>query len=369
MNALPELSEDFETTVERQHHNRSAEVYVTAMLTRSYIGECREHDRPVRYDSADDLGDTAMVPCTGGDHQIRARRLLAVKSKIACDGACQAATRRLCSCGCGGINHGAAWMVLGTLQMGADPASLSPNAIISHRLVPADELAAWRERRRQAEAAKHVRSERRRETAERKARQAFDDWAAEHAPVIEALAPWAGSSKNRFLAELADQVTGRYGKPRALSEAQVDSVFRVIADHAERARRVAEREAARRPVPTGRQKISGRVVKVAYDSTDRPGSHRIGPEHKMTISCDGGYAVRVTVPRLVADWARANRREVLNRDWRDASEYEISERWTEALKGPARLPGRHDRALAQGRVARVRQPSLRCADHRARACA
>lgn len=53
----------------------------------------------------------------------------------------------------------------------------------------------------------------------------------------------------------------------------------------------------------------------------------------MTISCDG-YAVRVTVPRPVADWARANRREVLNSDWRaNDSDYVISERWTEALRG------------------------------------
>ena len=113
--------------------------------------------------------------------------------------------------------------------------------------------------------------------------------------------PWLGSEANSFLADLARQVTnGRGGQPRPLSPAQLDAARRALASHARRTRVAAEREAAKRPVPTGRTQIAGRVVKVSYRSRDARGDlFRWDPEHRMTVSCDG-YAVQVTVPAAVS---------------------------------------------------------------------
>jgi hypothetical protein len=305
---LPDLTPERPVLIDRQRLARSAEAQVMARPTNSYLGTCTEHDRPVRYDAPEDWGDEHLIPCPDGgpDHLIAGKRLVAVTSTFACDGSCESAIRNLCSCGCGGVNHGRAWLIKFALQMGADPEALSFGHVLSRRTVAIDAVAQWRAACQQSAAARAQRTERRRDTKERKAQTTFEAWAEQHQQVITALAPFADDSDApEFMQRLAVQVTrGWNGRPKPLTPAQEEAALRVVADRERRRRVLAERESAKRPAPVGKVRISGRVVKVIYDSSD---DRRFGPEHKMTVSCDG-YAVRVTVPRPVADWARENRR-------------------------------------------------------------
>ena len=322
--------------VATQHGSGSAEVTVRAMDLTAYRGTCELHNRPVRYDHGTDLGPQASIPCPDGAHEILGRRLICVQSNVTCDGACWSAVSDRCICGCGGLNHGRAWMIASAF------ASMSPEdlteawrgARTGSREVFEDELANWRATRVNATQAATERRERRKATEQRRAKVTFEDWAKEHANVIDALRPWAGGS-NPFLADLALQVTtGRNGTPKPLTESQIDAARRAIGYEQRQARIAAERETAKRSVPAGRTTITGRVVKVSYRSRDSRGDlYQWGPQHRMTVSCDG-YAVQVPVPAAVGQWARANRREQLHNGWRpDDDDYTIAARWTDALKG------------------------------------
>jgi hypothetical protein len=314
----------------------SAEVTERAILTTAYLGTCDIHNRPVRLDLGEDLGPRAMLPCLDGDHQIPARRLVIVESNVTCDGSCWGAITDRCICGCGGANHGRAWTIASASL--ADPEALAQawrGARLGRREVFEERLAAWRDARTQAAQAATVRRERRKTAEQRRARVTFADWAAANGDIIEALRRWLGSAANRFLADLALQVTeGRNGQPKPLSPAQLDAARRTLDGEARRARVAAEREAAKRPAPVGRTTITGRVVKVSYRSRDAQGDlYRWGPQHRMTVSCDG-YAVQVPVPAAVDQWARENRHEELHRNWRPSdNDHTIAERWTDALRG------------------------------------
>lgn len=320
-----------------QHTGGSAEVTVRATPLNIYQGTCTDHNRPVRYDADRDLGDATLIPCPDGDHKIFGKRLVGVASNVTCDGSCWAAICDRCSCACGGHNHGRSWMLSSAFATMSDEALTEAwrGARLSTREVFADELAKWRAAREQAAKAKAARTERARVTRERKAKVTFQEWATANAKVIEALRPWRGSESNRFLADLALQVTdGRGGVPKPLSEGQVNAARDAIMTERRRARLLAEREAARRPAPVGKTTITGRVVKVSYRTRNAEGErYEWGPQYRMTVSCDG-YAVQVSVPAAVARWARANRCKTLNEDWRpnDFDEH-IAERWTNALRG------------------------------------
>jgi hypothetical protein len=323
--------------VATQRGSGSAEVTVRAILTTAYLGTCEQHNRPVRADLREDIGPRAMVPCPDGDHEIPARRLTIVQSNVTCDGSCWAAFHDRCICGCGGLNHGRSWALSSAFATMSDEALAEAwrGARLSTREVFEDKLEAWRTARAQAAQAKSDRREKRKATKQRRAQVTFSEWAASHANVIEALRPWRGSEDNCFLADLALQVTdGRNGIPKPLSDAQVGAARDAIMRERRRERIAAEREAARRPVPTGRTQITGRIVKVSYRTRDGHGDlYRWGSQHHMTVSCDG-YAVRVPVPAAVDRWARENRREVLNRGCKPNDFDEtIAERWTDALRG------------------------------------
>ncbi len=288
------LQPDRPTVVDVRRLNRSAEAVTRAQPLTSYHGICAEHDRPVRYDADQDCGPKAKIPCPETDHLIDGDRLVAVKTNVTCEGSCQAAVSDKCSCGCGGANHGLMWMWQMAVQLGADPRGILDGAPLgTRREVLETELEKWRARQRQVQARKPEQAERRREAIVRRARVTFEAWAEQHKDTIAALAPFRHDSGDNFLQSLAIQVTdGWNGKPKPLSEAQEAAVFRAIEDIGRRQRQQAERQAARRPAPEGKARISGRVVKVTYRRRDRNGDEfRFGPEHRMVVSCDG-YAVQ-----------------------------------------------------------------------------
>jgi hypothetical protein len=288
--------------------SRSACAHQTADLTAVYLGTCDEHQRPVSH-----KGTASRAPGAGhyyiqcpedGGHQIVAERLAAVTTETTCDGSCMGAWGPHCDCGCGGANHGKSWGVTST-RAGFESALLAYRA---------------------AQARTEAKRVQRKETAERKARQAFDAWAAENAGVVEALkaresGEHPGSSD--FLTDLARQLTR--GKP--LTPDQCAAAERAISRlQASQAQQQA-RDAARRPCPEGKVTISGTIVKV----TVREG-YMGATEMKATVACDG-YAVWVTLPRVLVNWAMENRRSELWGGWTPGPDCEGgSRRWTQALR-------------------------------------
>ena len=299
--------------------SRSAYAQDTGRPLDIYLGVCETHDRPVRFEGELTGGFTGhpgryYITCPeDGGHYIVGERLVAVTTNITCDGACMSARRPSCECGCGGMNHGKSW---GTTTTRKEYES----ALLSYR---AD---------KQKIEAKRVQ---RREAAERKERQTFDTWAAEHLDVIKALeahkpdelgCPQPGS--NDFLADLARQLS--HGK--ILTDNQVHAALRSIErDHARELKR-QEREASKRPCPEGAKvAVCGEIVKIKA----REGWAG-GIDLQAIVRCDG-YAVQVTLPRSVQDWAREHKSDVIYphnaRFDYTPDYYGIGERWTEALNG------------------------------------
>jgi hypothetical protein len=208
-------------------------------------------------------------------------------------------------------------------------------AQISSREVREDLLATWRTAQAEKVKARAVRTERRRESEQRRAKATFAEWAAANTAIIDRLRPWYHSKDEPFLASLATQVTdGGDGKPKPLSGPQIEAATRLLDDIERKAQAAAEREAAKRPAPNGRTRISGRIVKVTCRSRDKDGQpFQWGPQLRMTVSCDG-YAVNVSLPRAVSEWALDNRRGALtgHQVRYESDDYTVGERWTAALK-------------------------------------
>jgi hypothetical protein len=309
---------------------RSAYAEDTATPTTIYLGVCQRDNRPVRFEWPLDMGKTADLPCPDCTLPVTAERLVAVTITVTCDGSCRSAHRSECICGCGGMNHGLVWMAALARQFGAEPGSVSTyGAVVDEREVLESELAKWRDKQARVEAKREAR----REAETRRQRATFERWAADHQDVIRALAPYRhNESTPAFLADLAVPVTdGWNGKPKPLTEAQEAAALRVVADVGRRTRLEAERKAAARPAPEGKGvPISGEIVKVSA----REG-YAGGIDYRAIVKCDG-YAVQVTVPRAVVDWAWNARSEVIHSGWRPSYRtdyYGIGERWTTALRG------------------------------------
>src|SRR5262249_29239498 len=113
-----------------QRVNRSAHAIKTAEQTTIYLGVCERDNRPVRFEFPYDMGPTAMIPCFAGcTLPVKCERLHAVTTHLDCDGSCRGARSPLCSCGCGGINHGRTW---------------GQGALLDQREVVESELARYR---------------------------------------------------------------------------------------------------------------------------------------------------------------------------------------------------------------------------------
>ncbi len=284
-----------------QKVNRSAYAVKEAAPTTIYLGVCERDNRPVRLEMPVDLGPTAEIPCfVGCTLPVKCERLHAVTTRLECDGSCMGARGPICNCGCGGINHGRHW---------------GKGALLDQREVVESALANYR-----AEQAKIAqRREATREAAARRERSVFDDWAADHHDVIRALDPWHEHRTDdawleahpvrgsHILVDLAIQAHGGWnGKPKPLTDPQVELVFKILGEAADRQRAEAERKANARPAPEGKGiKVSGEIIKVRASEGYAGEVH-----HEATVKCDG-YAIRVTVPKAVLDWGWRERRGVI----------------------------------------------------------
>jgi hypothetical protein len=217
-----------------QKISRSAYAVKTAHATTIYLGVCERDNRPVRFEFPADLGPVAMIPCFAGcTLPVKCERLHAVTTNLECDGSCMGARGPICSCGCGGINHGAHW---------------GHGALLDRREVVESALAKYR-----AEQVKTAqRREAKREAAERSARNAFDRWAADHRDIVTALDPWYEHKTDdawqprhwgsHILVDFAIQTHGGWnGKPKPLTDPQIGLASRILGEIADRAKRDAQR--------------------------------------------------------------------------------------------------------------------------------
>lgn len=309
--------------------SRSAYAHESAQTLDIYLGTCEMHGRPVRYEGGNATPVSGQagkyriwcpVPEAGASgHWILAERLVAVRTTVTCDGSCMSARRPSCDCGCGGANHGRSWGVTATREQ-------FESAMLKYK---AEQERTETKRVQRAEA------------RVRKARQGYDAWAAGNAGLLAALEahrpdelgyPQLGS--NGFLCDIARQAL-IHGK--ILTDGQVAAATRVAAEvaarNAARAAEQAERAASARPCPEGRIEISGEIVRIkasegfTYDST-----------RLQAIVAADGYAVMITLPRAVEDWATGNRRTELWEGYETwggrGTDYDgLGQRWTKACRG------------------------------------
>ena len=304
--------------------SRSAYAHETAQTLDIYLGTCEDHGRPVRHEGSAERSTRKhgmyLIECPGdGGHMILAERLVAVTTTVTCDGSCMGARGPNCDCGCGGANHGKSWGVTATREQFESA------------------LARYRAEQERTEARRVQRAEAR----VRKARQGYDTWAADHAELLAALEahrpdelgyPQPGS--NNFLCDIARQAL-IHGK--ILTDGQVAAATRVVAEVTARNARVAaekaERAASARPCPEGRVEISGEIVKIKASEGFTFDSTRL-----QAIVAADGYAVMITLPRAVEDWATGNRRTQLWEGYETwggrGTDYDgLGQRWTKACRG------------------------------------
>lgn len=316
-----------------QQVNRSAYAVTTETPGTIYLGHCQRDDRPVRFDFAADLGPLAEIPCPECSLPVTGERLHAVKTHLECDGACRSARRASCDCGCGGVNHGNTW---------------TAGALLSSKQVVESALVNFRSQREAAKQRTEAKRTERREREARKAKATFDSWAAGHADLVKALEahrpdelgyPQEGS--NSFLADIARQVHREHNR-KPLTDGQLAAAERVLAGLEERRAREAkwaEEKAATPAAPSGIHiPVDGEIVKIKA----REGYQRDSVQLQAVVKTEAGYAVQVTLPAKVQDWARDNRAKQVyppaahywRHTYRDGPDYEgVGQRWTDALKG------------------------------------
>jgi hypothetical protein len=288
--------------------SRSAHAVRYAQQTSFYMAVCETHQRPIRVELAGEVAQFAFIDCPVGGEPIKAERLVAKITRLECEGACMGATTKSCDCGCGGYNHGRAW---GT--------ELANTQVFESALTKFRVQRARVERKRQERA----------EAAERKAAKVWAEFAREHANVVAYLSRLDRAELGGFLFDM----TGKVLRQEVLSENMWRAVERIMGQEMVKRQREAERAAAAKPVPTGKDiKVTGRIVKVKCQE----GYLRDSVEIKATVAGDG-WAVWVTLPRAVETWARDTRRDVIiPRDmprYRSGPDFEgASQRWTEALR-------------------------------------
>src|SRR5262249_12393135 len=138
-------------------------------------------------------------------------------------------------------------------------------------------------------------------------------------------------------ADLARQVHREHNS-KPLTDNQLAAAQRVLAQLGEqkaREARRAEEKANTPPSPSGKAiPVAGEIVKIKAREGYMNGTVQL----QAVVRAADGYAVQVTLPRVVEDWARSNRSEKIwprtTRPHYGATDYEgIGIRWTDALKG------------------------------------
>jgi len=247
--------------------NRSAFAVKEADKLTIYLGVCERDNRPVRFEFPRDMGPAAEIPCFAGcTLPVKCERLNAVTTHLECDGSCRGARGPVCSCGCGGINHGNTW---------------SKGALLDRREVVESALAAYR-----AEQVKiRERREARAEARARAERSAFDRWADGERELITALDPWYEHRTDdawqprhwgsHILVDFAIQTHGGWnGKPKPLSDKQVALARRILAEITAQAERDAERDCERA------ERAARRAAKPGSGDQSQlvPGVYRLGAD-------------------------------------------------------------------------------------------
>lgn len=137
----------------------------------------------------------------------------------------------------------------------------------------------------------------------RQARLAAERRAAAHADAEKQL------SENPGLAEaletdhyIVQDIAAKLWRWGSLSEKQIELVFKIQRDVAERAERQAARDAALADAPAienGRYTVTGTIISTKYQES------MYGTQHKMLIELDNGNRLWGTVPRSIEDavWA------------------------------------------------------------------
>jgi len=252
-------------------------VHTFSEPTPRFTGVCDRCDTPQQLEDRTTRRASLSRECVACGAPIKVKRIIAKFSDRNCNAECVTATGQQCSCRCGGEKHGTGWAPV--VRIG--------------EYVPTDEVIEYRNRaatRREA-AERRARERRAAERAER--RREFDEWAADHADVIDYVSR-PGHSWD-FLLDMSDLIDAK----STLSPRQVDVVRNSI-------KRDQVREAARlaaSPVPTGRVEVEGKVVKVSRKKVRR--GYADATVFGLTIESADGWRVYVNSPRAISNYVSA----------------------------------------------------------------
>jgi hypothetical protein len=304
-------------------HARSAEKVLTATQTTAYLGTCDSCNRPVRFDATDMLARVRPIPCPDCGRKIEGHRLAATTTTLLCDGSCMGAHGPMCDCGCGGVNHGAAW----GFPLGS---GLIPDSLLDKYRQHRARVEAQREQRRQARIARQ--------------KSEFETWAEEFWEFLEFLdAEKAGGADpypNDFLYEMQLMV----GRQEIPTERQLDAAARIIESRLAARQRAQERAALAahaQPFPKERTRISGMVSRV--DVRDHPDW---GTYFQAHIELKEGAVVLLRLPSKIWAWVHDNRSNIIFGETATAIGPDAA--WSEACRGmiitcDVRLSALHDK--------------------------
>jgi hypothetical protein len=236
------------------------------------------------------------------------------------------------------MNHGISWLNKWIAQNGGT--NFVTGAVLDEQEVTDTELAKWRVKQRKVEAKR----EQRKATAETRELAKFELWADQHEDVIRALDGWHENRTDtewqnatgvqwgaHILVDLAIQTHGGWnGKPKPLSDKQIELVFRILRKAEDRLARKTELAANAKPVPEGRVTITGTIAKVKASEGFSYDQVRL----QMIVAADG-FAVMMTLPTAIAQVAyRLSRDSAIGSTFRSGPDYgAIGARLTDVLKG------------------------------------
>jgi hypothetical protein len=226
------------------------------------------------------LADTEQTRrrCPSCDTAVTLEWVYGQYSEVPCDGRCMGATRRMCECSCGGVNHGRGYL---NVQM-------VPQWVRERDAARHQDKAARAEARRQAE---------------QEQRNADRDALVARFPVLAWLSYRTNTGESvddgDFMRDMAEAFSrGRMTDRQAA--AAVRAIERDTERRVQRERQQADRDAAAAAgvtVPTGRQQVTGFIVSARYEHNRFGG----GGQHKMLVQTDEGYRLWGTCPAALAD--------------------------------------------------------------------
>lgn len=274
---------------------------ITKIPTSRFVGVCHPCNYPLAVEKLDDTGiaRTVREDCPECAKPVELTRLWAVTSMDTCDGSCMGATGAVCVCGCGGANHGGAFVRTIHTWYEVQEAVKKYRATSAKRSEAAKKAAATRAATKAATKAANKQA-------------MIDGWFASlegaEAAAIEWLTAADGESLTSFLYDMRDYVVrfkngnGKYVAP--LTERQLAAVVKCHTRELEWAARNAQRETERaaeaeaaKPVPLGNGlTVEGEIV----HTKSQDGYAYNSVEYKMLVKGDG-WKVWATIPNALFD--------------------------------------------------------------------